>query len=93
VWLSHDGQRVRTADAPALLAQLARQQVVLLGETHDSAEDHRWQLLDQRDGIGLPHVPSAAVAEPYAGLAAEVRLGGGLGGTPLQGQEGHEEET
>lgn len=44
VWLSHDGQRVRTADAPALLAQLARQQVVLLGETHDSAEDHRWQL-------------------------------------------------
>lgn len=44
VWLSHDGQRIHTADTPALLAQLARQQVVLLGETHDSAEDHRWQL-------------------------------------------------
>lgn len=29
---------------PALLDQLARQQVVLLGEAHDSAEDHRWQL-------------------------------------------------
>ena len=27
-----------------LLAQLARQSVVLLGESHDSAEDHRWQL-------------------------------------------------
>lgn len=29
---------------PALLDQLARAQVVLLGEAHDSAEDHRWQL-------------------------------------------------
>ncbi|MFN4148709.1 MAG: ChaN family lipoprotein [Rhodocyclaceae bacterium] len=29
---------------PALLDQLARAQVVLLGESHDSAEDHRWQL-------------------------------------------------
>ena len=27
-----------------LLARLARQSVVLLGESHDSAEDHRWQL-------------------------------------------------
>jgi uncharacterized iron-regulated protein len=30
--------------ADALLARLAGQQVVLLGEAHDSAEDHRWQL-------------------------------------------------
>ena len=30
--------------ADALLARLAAQQVVLLGEAHDSAEDHRWQL-------------------------------------------------
>jgi len=44
VWLSHDGQRVRPTEATALLVQLAQQQVVLLGETHDSAEDHRWQL-------------------------------------------------
>lgn len=27
-----------------LLERMARQQVVLLGEAHDSAEDHRWQL-------------------------------------------------
>lgn len=30
--------------APALLDRMAAQQVVLLGESHDSAEDHRWQL-------------------------------------------------
>ena len=34
-------QPVATAE---LLAHLARQSVVLLGESHDSAEDHRWQL-------------------------------------------------
>lgn len=28
----------------ALLERMARQQAVLLGEAHDSAEDHRWQL-------------------------------------------------
>lgn len=44
VWLSHDGQQLATADAHALLDRLAKQQVVLLGENHDSAEDHRWQL-------------------------------------------------
>lgn len=30
--------------ADTLLTRLAGQQVVLLGEAHDSAEDHRWQL-------------------------------------------------
>lgn len=30
--------------AAALLDRMAKQQAVLLGETHDSAEDHRWQL-------------------------------------------------
>lgn len=30
--------------AAALLDSMAAQQVVLLGESHDSAEDHRWQL-------------------------------------------------
>jgi len=45
MWLSHDGaQGVRQADPVALLERLAANQVVLLGETHDSAEDHRWQL-------------------------------------------------
>jgi uncharacterized iron-regulated protein len=31
-------------DAAALLERMATQQAVLLGEAHDSAEDHRWQL-------------------------------------------------
>ena len=45
VWLSHGGaEGVRQADSVALIEQLATNQAVLLGETHDSAEDHRWQL-------------------------------------------------
>jgi uncharacterized iron-regulated protein len=45
VWLRHDGaDGVRQADPVALIERLAANQVVLLGETHDSAEDHRWQL-------------------------------------------------
>lgn len=44
-WISHDDSGdVRQADPLALLERLATKQVVLLGETHDSAEDHRWQL-------------------------------------------------
>ncbi len=37
-----DGTAIQLADT--LLAGLARQQVVLLGETHDDPEHHRWQL-------------------------------------------------
>lgn len=37
-----DGVVIQRADT--VLAGLARQQVVLLGETHDDAEHHRWQL-------------------------------------------------
>lgn len=45
VWLRDDGaEGVRQADPVALIERLATNQVVLLGETHDSAEDHRWQL-------------------------------------------------
>lgn len=45
VWLSHDGaDGVRQTDPVSLIERLATNQVVLLGETHDSAEDHRWQL-------------------------------------------------
>lgn len=45
VWLSQDGASgVLQADPAALIERLAAKQVVLLGETHDSAEDHRWQL-------------------------------------------------
>jgi uncharacterized iron-regulated protein len=45
VWLGHDGaDGVRQLDPVALLERLAANQAGLLGETHDSAEDHRWQL-------------------------------------------------
>ena len=40
--LSAAGPQSRRADI--LLSELARRRVVLLGESHDSAEHHRWQL-------------------------------------------------
>jgi len=42
-WLA-PGTPPRPLDEPALLASLAKRQVVLLGEAHDNAEHHRWQL-------------------------------------------------
>ncbi len=41
-WL--DPATGRRTEAPPLLATAARRAVVLLGESHDNAEDHRWQL-------------------------------------------------
>lgn len=41
-WLS--GRDTKPTPALALLDRMATQQAVLLGEAHDSAEDHRWQL-------------------------------------------------
>jgi hypothetical protein len=41
-WLEPGGPHLEAADKA--LARLARQRVVLLGETHDDAEHHRWQL-------------------------------------------------
>jgi uncharacterized iron-regulated protein len=43
-WATPTGSGPRPLLAPELLARLARRQVVLLGETHDDAEHHRWQL-------------------------------------------------
>jgi uncharacterized iron-regulated protein len=43
-WLAADPAAPVALEAPALLDRMARQQAVLLGEAHDSAEDHRWQL-------------------------------------------------
>ncbi|MDP1526939.1 MAG: ChaN family lipoprotein [Rhodocyclaceae bacterium] len=43
-WRVPDGKTTQPSDPQALADRLARQQVVLLGEMHDSAEDHRWQL-------------------------------------------------
>lgn len=44
LWLAPTAAGARATEAAALLDRLAAQQTVLLGETHDSAEDHRWQL-------------------------------------------------
>lgn len=43
-WMIPSDVQAQAGEAPALLERMARQQVVLLGEQHDSAEDHRWQL-------------------------------------------------
>lgn len=43
-WLVPDALQARSIPPGPLLERMARQQVVLLGEAHDSAEDHRWQL-------------------------------------------------
>lgn len=46
--------------AGPLLERMAAQQVVLLGETHDSAEDHRWQLQTLTELYGRQ--PQVAIA-------------------------------
>lgn len=43
-WLTPTDAQAQPAEPRPLLERMARQQVVLLGEAHDSAEDHRWQL-------------------------------------------------
>lgn len=43
-WSALDGERPRTAKAAALLDRMAQREVLLLGETHDDADHHYWQL-------------------------------------------------
>jgi uncharacterized iron-regulated protein len=43
-WVVPTGGAPQRRDPRALLAELATRQVVLLGESHDNAEHHRWQL-------------------------------------------------
>lgn len=43
-WVALNPSGLKPVASNELLARLARQSVVLLGESHDSAEDHRWQL-------------------------------------------------
>lgn len=43
-WLSAEKAGGAAENPVALLERMAAQQAVLLGEAHDSAEDHRWQL-------------------------------------------------
>jgi len=44
VWTTLDGERPRATGAPALLAEMAKRDVVLLGEHHDEDDHHRWQV-------------------------------------------------
>jgi uncharacterized iron-regulated protein len=43
-WLAATKSGIAPVDPVTLLERMATQQAVLLGEAHDSAEDHRWQL-------------------------------------------------
>lgn len=43
-WSALDGERPRAAQASALLDRMAQREVVLLGEVHDDADHHYWQL-------------------------------------------------
>ena len=43
-WTMLGGDEPRAASAAAVLAAMAKRDVVLLGEQHDSDDDHRWQL-------------------------------------------------
>lgn len=43
-WFATESDAVRPVKGNDLLAEMARRQVLLLGETHDDADDHAWQL-------------------------------------------------
>lgn len=43
-WVAPGPSGAQSAAAAGLIARLARQSVVLLGEAHDNSEHHRWQL-------------------------------------------------
>lgn len=43
-WYTLAGDKPRTAAARELLADMARRDIVLLGEQHDDADHHQWQL-------------------------------------------------
>jgi uncharacterized iron-regulated protein len=43
-WFTPDGERTAAIAQPMLLKELAAKRVVLLGEHHDDADHHRWQL-------------------------------------------------
>src|SRR5512141_2409688 len=43
-WSVPDGQRPRVTPAGTLLTEMAKREVVLLGEHHDQDDHHRWQL-------------------------------------------------
>lgn len=79
-WVAPTDARAEPAEPRALLERMARQQVVLLGEVHDSAEDHRWQLhtltqlhaLQPRLAIGFEMFPRRVQAVLDQWVAGEL---------------------
>lgn len=43
-WMTLEGSQPRAASSTRILAEMAKQDVVLLGEHHDQEDDHHWQL-------------------------------------------------
>lgn len=43
-WMALEGERPQATTAAAVLADMTRRDVVLLGEHHDQEDDHHWQL-------------------------------------------------
>ena len=64
-WFATEAGPVRAIKGDEILGQMARRQVVLLGETHDNADHHAWQLatlgalqlLQPRMAIGFEAFP------------------------------------
>lgn len=79
-WVAPTDKRAEPAEPRALLERMARQQAVLLGEMHDSAEDHRWQLhtlaqlhvLQPRMAIGFEMFPRRVQAVLDQWVAGEL---------------------
>lgn len=67
-WYATGRDGVRAVQGPTVLADMARRQVVLLGEQHDDADHHAWQLatlgalhlLQPRMAIGFEAFPRRA---------------------------------
>ncbi len=79
-WMAPTDAKAAPAEQRALLERMARQQAVLLGEVHDSAEDHRWQLhtltqlhaLQPRLAIGFEMFPRRVQAVLDQWVAGEL---------------------
>lgn len=84
-WQAPAAGKAQPVELRVLLQRMAQQQAVLLGETHDSAEDHRWQLhllaqlhaLQPRLAIGFEMFPrrvQPALDEWVAGGLSEAEF-------------------
>jgi len=84
-WLTPADAQAQPLDYRPFVDRMARQRVVLLGEAHDSAEDHRWQLhtltqlhvLQPRLAIGFEMFPrrvQPALDQWVAGTLSEAEF-------------------